>query len=171
MIKRKTGIIAIFSYLDEVCDAMEKIKGRTDFEGHEVLSPTSYHELEHAADYAPSAVRWFTFTGTMTGLFTGFAMPLWMDYDWPLVVGGKTAGIYSVPAYFIFGFELMVLFGAIATILGMLWCGRLANPFAQIYDVRTTDDKFGVFVPNADISGDQAQLLKECGAEEVNVVS
>ena len=36
-------------------------------------------------------------------------MCLAMDYDWPLVVGGKTAGLYSLPAYVIFGFELMIL--------------------------------------------------------------
>lgn len=165
-----TGIIAIYRYLDEVCDAMEKIKSRGDFENHEVFSPTSYHELEHAADYGPSAVRWFTLTGALTGIATGFLMPLGMDYDWQLVVGGKLGGILSLPAYLIFGFELMVLFGAIATIAGMLIMGRLPEIKKRILDPRTTDDRFAIFVPGATVDGPQAEFLKACGAEEVNPV-
>jgi molybdopterin-containing oxidoreductase family membrane subunit len=169
--KRTDGIVAIFSYLDYVCTAMEKIRGRGDFEGHEVLSPTSYHELEHAAGYSPSPVRWFTLTGALIGIFSGFALPLFTDYDWPLVVGGKTAGFYSFPVYIIFAFELMVLIGAICTIAGMLFMGRLPNPKGKIFDERTTDDKFAIFVPGASVTGPQAQLLKECGAEEINITN
>ena len=40
-----------------------------------------------------SQVRWFTLTGSLTGFATGF-MPLVLDWDYPMVVGGKTAGIY-----------------------------------------------------------------------------
>ncbi len=166
--KKKEGIVAIFKYLDDTCDAIEKVKGRSDFAGHEVLSPTSYHEIEHAKGYGASPVRFFTLTGALLGVCTGFAMPLLMDYDYPLVVGGKTAGLPSLPAYFVFGFELMILFGAIATILAMLFLGRLPDPKKQVYDPRTTDDHFAIYVPGANVDGPQAALLKECGAIEVN---
>lgn len=163
------GIVAIFQYLDDVCTVIDKIKDRDDFENHEVLSHTSYHELMHKAEeqYGPSQVRWFTLAGALTGVTTGFGMPLWMDYDWPIVVGGKTAGLYSLPAYFIFGFELMILLGAIATILGMIVLGRLPNPKGRVFDPRITDDRFAVFVPGADLDGQQAELLTKFGAEEI----
>lgn len=169
MKKKPDGIVAIFKYLDDVCGAIEKIEHRSGFEHHEVFSHTSYHELMELAEhrYGESPVRWFTLTGALTGVTAGFGMPLWMDYDWPIVVGGKTAGIHSVTAYFIFGFELMILFGAIATIIGMLFMGRLPNPLAKIYDPRLTDDRFAIFVPGARTDGEQARLLKEFGAEEV----
>jgi molybdopterin-containing oxidoreductase family membrane subunit len=162
------GIVGIFKYLDDTCLAIEKIKGREDFKGHEVFSPTSYHEIEHASGFGASPVRWFTLIGALLGVTAGFAMPLLMDWDWPIVVGGKTAGIYSLPAYFIFGFELMILFGAIATIKGMLWFGKLPDPKKKIIDPRTTDDLFAIYVPGASIDGPQATLLKECGAIEIN---
>ena len=177
MKKRPGGVLAVYKYLDEVIDAMTKIRGRTDFEDHEVFSPTSYHELDEA--YAKSVygssditspVKWFTLTGAMTGTISGFALALLMDYDWPLVVGGKTAGIYSVPAYFIFGFELTILFGGIMTIVGMLVMGKLPNLGQRILDTRFTDDRFGIFVPNASLEGEQAKLLKECGAEELRTI-
>ena len=61
----------------------------------------------------------------------------------------------------------MILLGAIATILGMFVMGRFPNPKATIFDTRTTDDRFAIFVPGASIDGQQAKLLKEFGAEEV----
>ena len=163
------GILAVYKYLDEFTEVIETANKRQDFEDYVAYSHTSYHELMHLAEerHGVSQVRWFTLTGGLTGCVTGFAMPLWMDYDWPIVVGGKQAGVLSLPAYFIFGFELMVLLGALCTILGMLFLGRLANPFAKIQDPKLTDDRFAIFVPGAQLDGPQAQLLNEMGAEEV----
>ena len=127
--------------------------------------------MEHAAGYSPSPVRWFTLTGALAGIATGFAMPLLMDYDWLLVVGGKIGGFYSLPAYLIFGFELMVLFGAICTIGGMLIMGRLPDVHKKIFDKRTTDDHFAIWVPGAEVGGAQAEFLKSCGASEINATT
>lgn len=164
---QKQGILGLFKHLDTVCHAVEKVKGRQEFKDHEVYSPTSYHEIEHSCGYSPSPVRWFTFVGAMTGTFTGFALPLLCDWDWPIVVGGKTAGIYSLPAYVVLGFEFTILFGAIATVLGVLVMCRLPNPKVTILDKRLTDDMFGIWVPNATVDGPQAKFLKEAGAVEV----
>lgn len=168
---QKSGILALFKHLDTVCHAVEKVKGRQDFKDHEVFSPTSYHEIEHSCGYAPSPVRWFTFVGAMTGTFTGFALPLLCDWDWPVVVGGKTAGIYSLPAYVVLGFEFTILFGAIATVLGVLVMCRLPNPKATILDKRLTDDMFGIWVPDATVDGPQAKFLKDAGAVEVKATN
>lgn len=161
------GILAIFSYLDTVCEAVETVRDRDDFEGHEIFSPTSYHELEHAAGFGASPVRFFTLIGALTGMVGGFALCLILDWDWPMVVGGKTSGIYSLPAYVVIGFECTILLGAICTIVGMLWLGRIPNPKRRVLDVRTTDDKFAIFVPNVDEGSEQARLLKDLGAEEI----
>ena len=167
MSESKQGIFAVFKYLDHVCDAIEKVKDREDCEGHEIFSPTSYHEIEQAAGFKSSPVRFFTLAGGLTGCVTGFALALVLDYDYPLTVGGKQAGIMSLPAYVIIGFELTILFGALMTILGILIMGRIPNPKIRILDKRMTDDLFGIFVPNATLDGPQAKLLKDCGAMEV----
>ena len=164
------GILAVFKYLDDLTHAMEVVRGRADFAGHEVFTPTSYHEIEHAAGFTSSPVKWFTLTGGLTGTIAGFALPLFTDYDWPLVVGGKTAGIASLPAYVVIGFELTILLGAIATIAGMLVMGRIPNPKTTILDKRFTNVYFGIYLPNADVSSAQASLLKEQGAIEIRGV-
>lgn len=165
------GVLGLYKHLDTVCHAIEKVKGRQDFKDHEVLSPTSYHEIEHACAYPPSPVRWFTFFGAMTGTLTGFALPLLCDWDWPVVVGGKTAGIYSIPAYVVIGFELTILFGAIATVLGILVMCRMPNPKVRVLDPRLTDDHFGIFIPNVGLDSAQAKFLKENGAIEVKATN
>lgn len=165
----KSGILAVFQYLDHLTGAMEKINHRTDFAGHEVFSPTSYHEIEHAAHFEPSPVRLYTLVGALTGVCTGFALALGLDYDWPIVVGGKQGGLYSLPAYVVIGFECTILFGAICTILGMLVHCKIPNPKTKILDERITDDRFAIFVPNAGLDSPQAKFLKEAGADEIKV--
>ena len=167
MSESKQGIFAVFKYLDHVCEAIEKVRDREDCEGHEIFSPTSYHEIEHAAGFKSSPVRFFTLAGGLTGVCTGFALALVLDYDYPLTVGGKQAGIMSLPAYVIIGFELTILFGALMTILGILIMGRIPNPKIKIMDKRMTDDLFGIFIPGAALDGSQAKLLRDCGAMEV----
>ena len=170
---KKKGVVGLFKYLDDTCDAIDQIKKRKDCAGYEVLSPVSYHELIERAEetYGPSQVRWFTCVGALTGVSSGFGMCLWMDYDWPIVVGGKLPGVYSLPAYFIFGFELMILFGAIATILGMIIMGRLPNPREKILDDRITDDHFAIYLPGATMESKSVDLLKENGACDIKLVS
>jgi len=167
---KNNGILAIYSYLDDVCHVIEKVRDKAEFAQHEVFTPTSYHEIEEASGFGPSPVRLFTLIGGLTGTCTGFALPLLTDYDWQMVVGGKQAGVLSLPAYVVLGFELTILFGAIATILGMLVMSRIPNPKTTVLDTRLTDDKFGVFVPNVGLDSAQAKLLKELGAEELKMV-
>jgi len=163
------GVVAVFEYLDDFCHVLEKIKDRADFRDAETFSPTSYHEIEHSAGYKPSAVRFFTLTGALTGTCTGFGLPLLLDWEWPIVTSGKTPGIYSLPAYVVIGFELTILFGVIATVLGVLIMSRLPNPKAKVLDNRITNDRFVVFVPNATADSPQAKFLRECGAQEIKV--
>jgi hypothetical protein len=168
-LKSGSGILAIFKYLDQLTSTMERIGNDERFAGHEVFSPTSYHEIEHAAHFAPSPVRVWTLCGALTGTCTGFALTLGLDYEWPIVVGGKMGGVASLPAYVVIGFELTILLGALATICGMLVHCRLPNPKTTILDNRLTDDRFGIWVPHVGSDSPQAKLLREMGAEEVKV--
>lgn len=171
--KLKPGIVAIYRYLDDVEKAMEAIEHRKDCKDHVLVAPTSYHELMEIAEkrFGPSQVRWFTLAGALTGLTTGFSLPLWCDFDWPIVVGGKSPIFYSLPAYVIPGFELMVLFGAICTIAGIFVMGRFPDPYADVLDDRLTDDHFAIYVPGADMNGEQAKLLRSFGAVEMRARS
>jgi molybdopterin-containing oxidoreductase family membrane subunit len=83
-------------------------------------------------------------------------------------VGGKPIG--SILPYVIIMFEMTVLFGALTTILGLVFNALLASRHQGTiaYDPRFTNDKFGVFVRcGADQAGAMESLLRGAGAEEV----
>jgi hypothetical protein len=66
-------------------------------------------------------------------------------------------------------FEMMVLFGGIATVIGMVVLGRLPRlRQTASYDPRFTNDRFGVAVHCApERSPSVRDILRGAGAEEV----
>src|SRR5205809_624489 len=75
----------------------------------------------------------------------------------------------SLPPFFIIAFELMVLFGGIATVIGMVVLGRLPRfrP-SRGFDPRFTNDRFGIAVHCApERSTSVREILREAGAEDV----
>ncbi|HEX9611815.1 MAG TPA: DUF3341 domain-containing protein [Gemmatimonadales bacterium] len=161
------GVLAVFTHLDATLEAIKKLRaaGHADFT---VYSPIPRHEIEDALEQPTSPVRVFTLIGGIAGCAIGAWITLWMSYDWPLVVGGKPIG--SVPPYVVIMFEMTVLFGALSTILGILFNSAFAarRLGTILWDPRFTNDKFGVFVPvGSDRAAQMESLLKGSGAEEV----
>jgi hypothetical protein len=161
------GVLGVFRHLDAAVAAIKQLKagGHRDFT---VYSPIPRHELEGALDQPVSPVRAFTLVGGIAGCAAGAWLTLWMSYDWPIVVGGKPVG--SVPPYVVIMFEMTILFGALATLLGIafnaLFAARRRGTIA--YDARFSNDCFGIFVPcGADRAGAVEGLLRSSGAEEV----
>jgi hypothetical protein len=159
------GVLAAFEHIDAATDAIKALRAR----GHKdftVYSSHPNHELEEALETPTSPVRLFTLVGGLTGCTAGFTMAIWMNLDWPVLVGGKA--IAAVPAFVVLGFELTVLIGALSSVLGVaLLCILLANRGAA-FDPRFSDDQIGIFVPAA---ADQARaiedLVRTAGAVEV----
>ena len=159
------GVLASFDFVDAAVEAIRAVKalGIRDLT---VYSATPNHEIEEALGQRVSPVRLFTLIGGLTGCTAGFAMTIWMSYDWPVVVGGKP--IASIPPYVVIAFELTILLGALSTVAAVALFSILMGRRGVAYNPRFTDDQIGIFVP---VSGDQAgrveQLLRAAGAEEV----
>ena len=159
------GILASFVHIDAAVDAIRALRamGRRDLV---VYSPTPNHEIEEALNHRVSPVRLFTLIGGLSGCTAGFAMTIWMSYDWPVVVGGKP--IASIPPYVVIGFELTILFGALSTVAAVALFSALMGKRGVAYDPRFSDDQIGIFVP---VTPDQRpsveQLLRSAGAVEV----
>lgn len=161
------GVLAVFGHLDATVEAIKQLRaaGHADFT---VYSPIPRHEIEDALGQPVSPVRMFTLVGGIAGCAVGAWLTLWMSYDWPLVVGGKPVG--SVPPYVVIMFEMTVLFGALSTILGIVFNSAFAarRRGTILWDHRFTNDKFGIFVAaGPDSAARMETLLQGCGAEEV----
>jgi hypothetical protein len=150
------GILASYEYLDSTVDAIGALRKA----GFAVKAYTPYpdHHIEHAMGYDQSPVRVWTLVGGLTGAATGIAFPTWTSMDWPLVVGGKP--IVSIPPYIIIVFELMVLFGALSTIIGLFVLSRLPSVKpAIIYDPEFSAGRYGVYVEATPDRLDEARRI------------
>lgn len=160
------GIIAAFAEIDSAVDAIEDLR-RNRFNELIVYTPTPRHEFEHALDAPPSRVRIFTLIGGLCGATFGYWIAVWTSRYWPLIVGGKP--IASWVPYTIFGFEVMVLIGSLATVFALFALSRVPRLTMTVgYDPRFSGGHFGVWVVTpSERSKEAADLLRRHGAVEV----
>lgn len=150
------GILASYEYLDSTVDAIGALR-KAGFQPKAYM-PYPDHHIEHALGYDQSPVRVWTLVGGLTGAATGLAFTIFASMDWPLVVGGKP--IVSIPPYVIIIFELMVLFGALSTIIGLFVLSRLPNVKpAIVYDPEFTAGRYGVYVEASSDRLDEARRI------------
>ena len=171
MSESKQGILASFDYLDSAVEAIEALR-KAGFKKKSIqaYAPVPEHDLEHAMGYGQSPVRVFALVGALTGTATGFALSIFTSMSWPMVVGGKP--IVSIPAFVVIAFELTILFGALATVIGLFINARL--PHRQrivVYNPEFSADRFGIFVPVEDDKVEEAEevrgILQECHPIEI----
>ncbi len=164
--KPDQGVIGIFSYVDSTVETIKSLK-KAGFRNLRVYSPFPNHEIEEVLDQPESIVRFFTLAGAILGAICGFTFTVLTSLDWPLSVSAKP--IVSIPPYLIIVFELTVLFGALATLLGLLVNSRLRrNTPRGVYDPRFSVDKFGVVVACFKHNIPKVEeILKGSGAEEI----
>ena len=160
------GLLAAFAHVDAATSAIRELKemGYKDFT---VYTPVPNHEVAEAVGHPVSPVRVWTLVGGLTGAFLGFLMTIWMSLDYPIIVGGKP--IPSWVPYVVIAFELTILFGAGATIAGLIFHAA-RDTKSGAFDGRFTDDHIGIFVRCAAERREAVeQLLQSSGATEVRV--
>ncbi|MDX1566799.1 MAG: DUF3341 domain-containing protein [Longimicrobiales bacterium] len=160
------GVLAVFDHLDATVDAVKELRD-AGFEDTQTYAPYPDHHIEKALGYGPSPVRVYTLVGALTGTATGFAFTTWTSMDWPLVTGGKP--IVSIPAYVVIAFELTILFGALATVIGLFIQAKLPSTRPMvIYDPNFSGGKYGIYVPaTGEALGRARGILDRHGPAEV----
>ena len=177
-------VLGVFAYVDTTVRALEELhaKGYHDLT---VYTPVPVHEIEEVLerDRPVSRVRLFTLIGGLTGIASAFLITIWTSLLWGLVTGGKflkcpapftwclpteISGA-SLPPFFIIAFELMVLFGGVATLIGLVLLARLPRfRRTPTFDPRFTNDRFGVAVHcAAERTASVREILQRAGVDEV----
>jgi hypothetical protein len=101
----------------------ELVKGGVSPKDIEYRAPHPVHHAEDILDMRPSIVRTFALIGALTGAATGYLFTSLTALDLVLPVGNKP--IVGIPAYTVIAFELMVLFGGLASFLGFVVASRM----------------------------------------------
>ena len=163
-------LVSIYELPSDVSNVVRKLKAR-GFDDLTTYSPAPFPEIEEAEDPAPSAVRAYTLIGGLIGVVTGFGIQLWMSMDWPIKIAGKNFA--AVPPMWIIGFELTILFGGVATILGLLIHGGLyPRKLDEHYSPRFSAEEFGVVVECEDRDVAEVEsLMRGHNAKEVTLAA
>ena len=167
---RDPGLLGIFPYLDDLLDALRKLK-KAEFRILTVFSPIHFSEIQEIMGHKPSTVRYITLAGGILGGISLVGLAVYAHLSFRLITGGKP--IFPPIPFVVPFFEGTVLLAVIFAVVAWILKGRLPRVHLPgAYDPRFSEDRFGIVVACKDGERDIiSKLLKDAGAEEVRDVS
>ena len=160
------NLIGLFHDPDSALSAAGKLMG-AGFDTPEIQSPIPIHGVEKVLGKKKSVIKRFTLIGAITGGLSGFVLAAGTAVQFPHPTGGRPLIVF--PPFLIITYELTILFGILATVLGFLISARLPAIRERIYVPEAAVDAFVVTVAcdNADNASQAGEILRASGADEV----
>jgi hypothetical protein len=126
------------------------------------FTPFPVHGLDQIQGIERTKLPFVTFIAGGIGLALAIGFQVWTSaFDWPINVGGKP--MLSIPAFIPVTFELMVLFGALISVLAFFVKSDLYPTKENIIlNKFQLDNRFVVLVENSEVA---RKILTESGAE------
>lgn len=158
-------VLASFENIEAVNFALTGLR-QAGIQHTTVYSPVWNDELQKGLTKREGPLGFVALGGALTGIAVGLSWTIGTATQHPMITGGQP--IVSLPPFFVISFELAILFGVIATVLGMFWgiARNRMNP--KIYDEHFSADRFGLQVVCDDSqSASVKNLMSRAGATEV----
>jgi len=130
--KKPYALLAKFSTPEALVSAARRVHeaGYTKFDAY---TPFPVEDLPQAMHMKPSLMPWLVLAGGAAGALGGFAMQTYATViDYPLNIGGRP--LFAWPAYIPISFELTILLGALAGVLGLFVFTRLPQPYHPVFN-------------------------------------
>ena len=166
------SILGLFQQPEPAADAMDGLK-QAGFElgSFDVLTGVPYPEGAFGEHVPQHRLFRFPAFGAIIGLTLAIFLTAATQLAYPVVTGGKP--ILSIFAMLIIMYEMTMLSGVIATVVGIVFESRLPNMKPGIYDTRITEGWIGVVVTFDDDSRVSAAegVLNTAGALEIKHAS
>ncbi len=174
-------IYGIGAEFDSACALRRAAESLRDagFRNWDAFSPFPIHGMDAAMGLRPSLLGKIVFLGGLAGFLLAVALQFLPTSVWyPLLLGGKPHGFFTLPALFPIMVELTILVAAATAVIGMLAMNRLPrlnHPlFAWDRFKKVTDDKFFVVIeahdPQFDADAIRARLTA-LGASHITLIS
>ena len=174
MAKRSFGLLGEFENPEALLAAARKAR-EAGYRKLDAFTPFPVEGLAKILRLPTPRISVVGLVGGLTGAALALIMQLYVNYDYPLDVGGRP--VYALSAFAVVVFELTILMSALAMIIGMLWQNglpRLNHPlFGARHIERSSRDRFFLCVLADDAAFDAdrtAIFLQDAGALSVELV-
>lgn len=161
-----TKVMALFPYEDTFLGAVGKLK-EAGFVDLALMTPIPVHGVEKVLGEHKSAVRRFSLAGAIIGAIAGFSLAVFSALTFILPTGGRA--IIAFPPFLVITYELTILMGVLATLLGFHVVSGLPAWHDKPYDTRIHVDRFAILVGGENLEKAE-QIIREAGAEEIKRV-
>ncbi|HLA75134.1 MAG TPA: quinol:electron acceptor oxidoreductase subunit ActD [Gammaproteobacteria bacterium] len=142
-------LLGLFANFDEASAAIRDIRcGRVagvSVDDITLKSPIEHPEVEEALGDRPVRVQYFTFAGGLFGLVGSW---LWITAAQATFLvqpqGGKA--VVTLVSNFVLNYEMMILGGVLATLIGFLVGARLPSKKGTLYSEKISLDQIGILL-------------------------
>ncbi len=137
----------------------------------EIMSPIPIHGIDAVLGPKKSVIKRFTLFGGIFGGLAGFALAAGTAVLYAHPTGGRP--IITIPPFLIITYEMTILCGILATVLGFLISARFPAVRERIHVPETAVDRFAVTVVcTSEEFYDRAEsILRNSGADDVRRIS
>jgi hypothetical protein len=135
-----------------------------------VASSEPFEQYEFSRRHSATWLYWIAVCGGAIGLLLGYWLTSMTERSWPLPTGGMP--IVAMWPNLIVIFEMTMLGGVLATVIGLLVGAGLPARTPRVYDREVADGNILVGVenpPDASIGGLE-RALRETGAAKVKTI-
>ncbi|MBT8136275.1 MAG: DUF3341 domain-containing protein [Gammaproteobacteria bacterium] len=161
------SVMALYEYEEDFLEVAGKLKAMDV--PLSVMTPIPMHDVEKVLGIGKSKVRFFSLTGAILGGVSGFALAAGTALVFLLPTGGRP--IIPIPPYLVIMYEMTILFGVLATLLGFHVVSGLPAWKDAPYTPEANIDRFVVSVPadTSDLAAVEG-VMREGGAVEIKRV-
>jgi hypothetical protein len=127
------AVLAEFEGPEQLLDAVRRLREH-GFARVETFTPFPLEGLDEALGFTGIGVPLAFLVGGVAGAALGFGMQAWLNFDFPLWIGGRPR--VATPGFMMITFELTVLCSVLAGMATMLLGNRLPKLHHPIFDAK-----------------------------------
>jgi hypothetical protein len=174
MAERAYGLLAEFDSPEALTAAARKARD-AGYQRLDAFTPFPVEGLARILRMQRPNISWIGLIGGLTGGGVALLMQCYVNYDFPINVGGRP--LYALSAFAVVMFELTILFSALSMIIAMLWQNGLPRLNYPLFAAKrfhlASKDRFFLCVGAEDEKYDEKQtsaFLQQAGASSVERV-
>jgi hypothetical protein len=174
MAEEAYGVLAEFRGPEELMAAARKAR-QAGYRHLDAFTPFPVEGLDRILHFPRPNISFVGLAGAIAGAGAALLMQFYVNYNYPLNVGGRP--VYAISAFAVVTFELTILFSALAMMIAMLWQNGLPRLNYPVFSAerfhRASRDRFFLCVNVQDALFDARNtcaFLTEVGALSVELV-